>query len=116
MVKEFGSRDIAGAAIKIALTKDRAEEKQLQQDWQGWASVRQPWTTAVNYQFGDEDNRRAVVSSKRRRHTGKPWRRAPLRGDQGSVVPDNAESARTQRGEIGIARYRTMSAYPSSSA
>jgi hypothetical protein len=66
MEKEFGSRDIAAAAIKIALTKDRTEEKQLQQEM-ARLGIR---TAAVDY-GGEFINsvmkiiERAVVSSKR---------------------------------------------------
>ncbi|MCX7709610.1 MAG: HutP family protein [Clostridia bacterium] len=64
--RPFGSRDIAGAAIKIALTNDRLEEKQMQNEF----AKSGIYTAAVDY--GGEYItsvmkiiERAVVSSKR---------------------------------------------------
>lgn len=110
ILKEFGSRDIAGAAIKIALTKDRAEEKQLQQEL-AKLGIR---TAAVDY-GGEFINsvmkiiERAVVSSK--------WEGVI----QESHVEEGAVAGATREalsqimpkalglnvgGKIGIARYR----------
>lgn len=64
--KEYGSKEIAGAAIKIALTRDRHEEKQLQAEF-----VKQGiHAAAVDYggEFISSVMKiveRAVVSSKR---------------------------------------------------
>jgi hypothetical protein len=65
-VKEYGSREIAAAAVRIALTTDRAEEKQLQAEF----AKNGIHTAAVDY-GGEFINsvmkiiERAVVSSKR---------------------------------------------------
>ena len=65
-IREYGSRDIAAASMKIALTYDRAEEKQLQMEY-AKLGIR---TAAVDY-GGEFINsvmkiiERAVVSSKR---------------------------------------------------
>ena len=66
ITKEYGSRDIASAAIRIALTSDRADEKQLQTEL-AKLGIR---TAAVDY-GGEFINsvmkiiERAVVSAKR---------------------------------------------------
>jgi hypothetical protein len=64
--KSFGSRDIAAAAIKIALTSDRLEEKRLKAEFQSQG------ISCAAADFGGEFNisvmkivERAVVSSKR---------------------------------------------------
>ena len=65
-VKSFGSKEIASAAIKIALTSDRQEEKLLQAEYLKMGIL----TAAVDY-GGEFINsvmkivERAVVSSKR---------------------------------------------------
>lgn len=65
-VREYGSRDIAAAAVRIALTSDRHEEKQLQAEFARAGIL----TAAVDY-GGEFINsvmkiiERAVVSSKR---------------------------------------------------
>jgi hypothetical protein len=64
--KQYGSKDIAGAAIKIALTADRLEEKQLQSEF-GKIGIH---TAAVDYggEFITSVMKiieRAVVSAKR---------------------------------------------------
>jgi hypothetical protein len=64
--REYGSKDIAAAAVRLALTADRVEEKQLQAEF-AQAGIR---TAAVDY-GGEYLNsvmkiiERAVVSSKR---------------------------------------------------
>ena len=65
-IKEYGSRDIAAAAVRIALTSDRHEEKQLQADFARSGIM----TAAVDYggEFISSVMKiveRAVVSSKR---------------------------------------------------
>lgn len=65
-IKEFGSKEIAGAAIKIALTLDRQEEKQIKLDYAKIGIS----TVAVDYggEFITSVMKiveRAVVSSKR---------------------------------------------------
>lgn len=65
-VKQYGSKEIAGAAVKIALTMDRHEEKQLQAEF-----AKQGILTAAADYGGEFINsvmkiiERAVVSSKR---------------------------------------------------
>lgn len=64
--RDYGSKDIAAAAVRLALTADRAEEKQLQAEF-AQLGIR---TAAVDY-GGEYLNsvmkiiERAVVSSKR---------------------------------------------------
>ncbi len=64
--RDYGSKDIAAAAVRLALTADRAEEKQLQAEF-AQAGIH---TAAVDY-GGEYLNsvmkiiERAVVSSKR---------------------------------------------------
>jgi hypothetical protein len=64
--REYGSKDIAAAAVRLALTADRVEEKQLQAEF-AQTGIR---TAAVDY-GGEYLNsvmkiiERAVVSSKR---------------------------------------------------
>lgn len=64
--KEYGSKDVAAAAVRIALTSDRQEEKQLQAEF----AQNGIHTVAVDY-GGEFINsvmkiiERAVVSSKR---------------------------------------------------
>jgi hypothetical protein len=65
-IKEYGSREIAAAAVRIALTSDRHEEKQLQADFARNGIM----TAAVDYggEFITSVMKiveRAVVSSKR---------------------------------------------------
>ena len=65
-IQQFGSKEIANAAIKIALTTDRNEEKQMQAEF----SNKGIYTAAADY-GGEFINsimkiiERAVVSSKR---------------------------------------------------
>lgn len=65
-IKNFGSKEIASAAIKLALTVDRQEEKKCQSDYQKMGI----YTAAVDYggEFITSVMKiveRAVVSSKR---------------------------------------------------
>lgn len=65
-IREYGSREIAAAAVRIALTSDRHEEKQLQADFARNGIM----TAAVDYggEFITSVMKiveRAVVSSKR---------------------------------------------------
>ncbi len=108
--KEYGSRDIAAAAVRIALTADRAEEKQLQADFMKNGIH----TAAVDY-GGEFINsvmkivERAVVSSKREGVIN------DSHAEEGAVAGATRE-ALTQimpkalglnvGGKIGIARYK----------
>ncbi len=110
ILKEFGSRDIVGAAIKIALTKDRAEEKQLQQEL-AKLGIR---TAAVDY-GGEFINsvmkiiERAVVSSKREgviqeSHVEEGAVAGATREALSQIMPKAL--GLNVGGKIGIARYR----------
>jgi hypothetical protein len=108
--KEYGSRDIAAAAIRIALTADRTEEKQLQAEFARYGIL----TAAADY-GGEFINsvmkivERAVVSSKREGVI------AESHAEEGAVAGATRE-ALTQimpkalglnvGGKIGIARYK----------
>jgi len=110
MVKEFGSRDIAAAAVRIALTRDRAEEKQLQQEL-AKLGIR---TAAVDY-GGEFINsvmkiiERAVVSSKREgviqeSHVEEGAVAGAAREALSQIMPKAL--GLNVGGKIGIARYR----------
>jgi hypothetical protein len=110
MVKEFGSRDIAAAAVRIALTRDRAEEKQLQQEL-AKLGIR---TAAVDY-GGEFINsvmkiiERAVVSSKREgviqeSHVEEGAVAGATREALSQIMPKAL--GLNVGGKIGIARYR----------
>ena len=110
MVKEFGSRDIAAAAVRIALTRDRAEEKQLQQEL-AKLGIR---TAAVDY-GGEFINsvmkiiERAVVSSKREgviqeSHVEERAVAGATREALSQIMPKAL--GLNVGGKIGIARYR----------
>jgi hypothetical protein len=108
--RQFGSKDIAGTAIKIALTMDRHEEKQLQSELlkQGIHSA------AVDY--GGEFIasvmkivERAVVSSKREGVIG------DSHAEEGAVAGATREAISqimpkavglNVGGKIGVARYK----------
>jgi hypothetical protein len=106
----FGSKEIASAAVRIALTSDRAEEKQLQAEF----AQEGIYTAAVDY-GGEFINsvmkivERAVVSSKRERLINESH------AEEGAVAGATRE-ALTQimpkalglnvGGKIGIARYK----------
>lgn len=107
---EFGSKDIAGAAIKIALTNDRASEKKLQ------AEFMQIGIQSAAVDYGGEFIssvmkivERAVVSSKRE---GVITESHP---EQGAVAGATREAISqimpkaiglNVGGKIGIARYK----------
>lgn len=108
--KEYGSRDIAAAAIKIALTKDRTEEKQLQQEM-ARLGIR---TAAVDY-GGEFINsvmkiiERAVVSSKREgviqeSHVEEGAIAGATREALSQIMPKAL--GLNVGGKIGIARYK----------
>lgn len=110
MVKEFGSRDIAAAAVRIALIRDRAEEKQLQQEL-AKLGIR---TAAVDY-GGEFINsvmkiiERAVVSSKREgviqeSHVEEGAVAGAAREALSQIMPKAL--GLNVGGKIGIARYR----------
>lgn len=110
MVKEYGSRDIAAAAVRIALTRDRAEEKQLQQEL-AKLGIR---TAAVDY-GGEFINsvmkiiERAVVSSKREgviqeSHVEEGAVAGATREALSQIMPKAL--GLNVGGKIGIARYR----------
>ncbi len=110
MVKEFGSRDIAAAAVRIALTRDRAEEKQLQQEL-----ARQGIRTAAVDYGGEFINsvmkiiERAVVSSKREgviqeSHVEEGAVAGATREALSQIMPKAL--GLNVGGKIGIARYR----------
>lgn len=110
MVKEFGSRDIAAAAVRIALTRDRAEEKQLQQEL-AKLGIR---TAAVDY-GGEFINsvmkiiERAVVSSKREgviqeSHVEEGAVAGATREALSQIMPKAL--GLNVGGKIGIARYK----------
>ncbi len=110
MVKEFGSRDIAAAAVRIALTRDRAEEKQLQQEL-----ARQGIRTAAVDYGGEFINsvmkiiERAVVSSKREgviqeSHVEEGAVAGATREALSQIMPKAL--GLNVGGKIGIARYK----------
>jgi hypothetical protein len=108
--KQYGSKEIASAAIKIALTIDRHEEKQLQSD----LSKLGIHTAAVDY--GGEFIasvmkivERAVVSAKREGVIG------DSHGEEGAVAGATREAISqimpkavglNVGGKIGVARFR----------
>lgn len=108
--REFGSRDIASAAIKIALTADRHEEKQLQADFARTGIH----TAAVDYggEFISSVMKiieRAVVSAKREGVIHESH------AEEGAVAGATHEALSqimikatglNVGGKIGIARYR----------
>jgi hypothetical protein len=108
--EEFGSRDIVSAAVRISLTKDRAEEKKLQAEFQKHGI----YTAAVDY-GGEFINsimkiiERAVVSSKREGVIG------DSHPEEGAVAGATREALAqimpkalglNVGGKIGIARYK----------
>jgi hypothetical protein len=108
--REYGSKEIAGAAIKIALTRDRQEEKRLQAEYLQYGIH----VAAVDYggEFITSVMRiveRAVVSSKREGVI------SDTHAEEGAVA-GAAREAMSQimpkalglnvGGKIGIARYR----------
>lgn len=107
--KEYGSKDIASAAIKLALTSDRVEEKKLQADFLK-TGIR---TAAVDYggEFITSVMKiieRAVVSSKREGVI------ADAHNEEGAVAGAAREAISQVMpkavglnvgGKIGIARY-----------
>jgi len=108
--REYGSRDIAAAAIRLAITTDRNEEKQLQAEY-----ARQGiYTAAVDY-GGEFINsvmkiiERAVVSSKREGVISESH------AEEGAVAGATREALSqimpkalglNVGGKIGIARYK----------
>lgn len=109
-VKEFGSRDIASAAIKLALTFDRQEEKKLQAEFLKTGI----YTSAVDYggEFISSVMKiieRAVVSSKREGVI------KDTHAEEGAVAGATREAISqimpkavglNVGGKIGIARYK----------
>lgn len=108
--REYGSRDIAAAAIRIALTADRQEEKHLQSEF-ARSGVH---TAAVDY-GGEFINsvmkiiERAVVSSKREGVI------SDSHAEEGAIAGATREALSqimpkalglNVGGKIGIARYR----------
>lgn len=107
---EFGSKDIASAAIKIALTNDRASEKKLQAEFMQ-AGVQ---SAAVDYggEFISSVMKiveRAVVSSKREGVI------TESHAEQGAVAGATREAISqimpkaiglNVGGKIGVARYK----------
>jgi len=109
-IKEYGSKDIAAAAVKIALTSDRHEEKQVQAEF-ARAGIH---TAAVDY-GGEFINsvmkiiERAVVSSKREGVISESH------AEEGAVAGATREALSqimpkaiglNVGGKIGIARYK----------
>lgn len=108
--REYGSRDIAAAAVRIALTTDRAEEKQLQAEF----AQRGIHTAAVDY-GGEFINsvmkiiERAVVSSKREgviheSHVEEGAVAGATREALSQIMPKAL--GLNVGGKIGIARYK----------
>lgn len=108
--KEFGSRDIAAAAVRISITADRQEEKQVQAEYSK-AGIH---TAAVDY-GGEFINsvmkiiERAVVSSKREGVI------SDSHAEEGAVAGATREALSqimpkalglNVGGKIGIARYK----------
>ena len=109
-VKQFGSKDIASAAIKIALTSDRHDEKQLQAEFAKTGIM----TAAADY-GGEFINsvmkivERAVVSSKREgviqdTHPEEGAVAGATREALSQIMPKAL--GLNVGGKIGIARYR----------
>lgn len=108
--KEYGSRDIATAAVKIALTADRVEEKHLQAEY----AKNNIHTVAVD--FGGEFINsvmkiieRAVVSSKREgvindSHVEEGAVAGATREALSQIMPKAL--GLNVGGKIGIARYK----------
>jgi hypothetical protein len=108
--KEYGSRDIATAAVKIALTADRVEEKHLQAEY----AQNNIHTVAVD--FGGEFINsvmkiieRAVVSSKREgvindSHVEEGAVAGATREALSQIMPKAL--GLNVGGKIGIARYK----------
>ena len=108
--REYGSRDIAAAAVRIALTADRVEEKQLQADFTRMGIH----TAAVD--FGGEFINsvmkiieRAVVSSKREglivdSHVEEGAVAGATREALSQIMPKAL--GLNVGGKIGIARYK----------
>jgi hypothetical protein len=108
--REYGSRDIAAAAIRIALTSDRQEEKHLQADY-ARSGIH---TAAVDY-GGEFINsvmkiiERAVVSSKREgvindSHVEEGAVAGATREALSQIMPKAL--GLNVGGKIGIARYK----------
>lgn len=108
--REFGSKDIAAAAIKIALTSDRHEEKLLQAEY----SKRDIHTAAADYggEFITSVMKiieRAVVSSKREgvileSHAEEGAVAGATREALSQIMPKAI--GLNVGGKIGIARYK----------
>lgn len=108
--REYGSRDIAAAAIKIALTSDRHEEKQLQAEYSKIAIH----TAAADYggEFITSVMKiieRAVVSSKREgvileSHAEEGAVAGATREALSQIMPKAI--GLNVGGKIGIARYK----------
>jgi len=108
--EEFGSRDIVSAAVRISLTKDRAEEKKLQAEFQKY----EIYTAAVDYggEFISSVMKiieRAVVSSKREgvigdSHTEEGAVAGATREALSQIMPK--AMGLNVGGKIGIARYK----------
>lgn len=108
--RDYGSRDIAAAAVKIALTADRIEEKQLQAEY----AQNNIHTVAVD--FGGEFINsvmkiieRAVVSSKREgvindSHVEEGAVAGATREALNQIMPKAL--GLNVGGKIGIARYK----------
>jgi hypothetical protein len=108
--KDFGSKDIASAAIKIALTSNRQEEKKLQEEFAGKGI----YTAAADYggEFISSVMKiieRAVVSSKREGVI------KDTHAEEGAVAGATREAISqimpkalglNVGGKIGIARYK----------
>jgi len=108
--KDFGSKEIASAAIKIALTSNRLEEKKLQEEFAGKGI----YTAAVDYggEFISSVMKiieRAVVSSKREGVI------KDTHAEEGAVAGATREAISqimpkalglNVGGKIGIARYK----------
>ncbi len=108
--KEYGSREIAAAAVRIALTADRQEEKQLQAEY-ARSGI---FTAAVDY-GGEFINsvmkiiERAVVSSKREgvihdSHVEEGAVAGATREALSQIMPKAL--GLNVGGKIGIARYK----------
>lgn len=107
---EYGSRDIAAAAVRIAITTDRQEEKQLQAEF----ARNGIYTAAVDY-GGEFINsvmkiiERAVVSSKREgvindSHVEEGAVAGATREALSQIMPKAL--GLNVGGKIGIARYK----------
>jgi len=107
---DFGSRDIVSAAVRISLTRDRAEEKRLQAEFHKYDI----YTAAVDY-GGEFVNsvmkiiERAVVSSKREGVIGESHtEEGAVAGATREALAQIAPKAMGLNvgGKIGIARYK----------